>query len=493
MVANHRKTSLSISRLHLDPQNPRVGRGAQNEAEALQRLLDRFGNQIVSLARDIATYGLDPTQSWAVVKEHGQFIVVEGNRRLVACRLLLYPGKAPTPEFRRKFERIKITADIDSVSKISCVNFDTRQACRHWIQIKHHGEKQGTGTVSWGPEMVYLDQLANGGRKEGWNEFWFWLENTYNSDYELSGLIAGARNSQYTTMERLYNWALRERLQASLDTSGTITCSVDPYKIRPFIKTLLIGIISKGDTFTVDDISEVLPTVSSRTTNDQDDTKDVIDTLWKHTIGDNDITAPKPSKDATPQTEPPDAPPTSNTGDQSSPNPPASRKTSTGKGGNSRPTKSETNLYAGVTARNKLPGRLKDLLTECSKIVVDDSPETAAVMARVAVELTADALIEKRSITVKSKKADSPTLQEKLKAVLFHLDPAYDSPHPTLPLLRGAWAAIRANEHDSGHLVKDLNDSVHVYTFTATLDIARRANKTLTPLMQQMVEDIRNS
>ena len=89
----------SIKRLHLDLRNPRLGRpSVDTEAEAMTQLLKKFGPKIVGLARSIAEHGLNPTESWAIVQEDGKYVVLEGNRRLVACRLLDNPNKAPDSE-----------------------------------------------------------------------------------------------------------------------------------------------------------------------------------------------------------------------------------------------------------------------------------------------------------------------------------------------------------------------------------------------------------
>ena len=185
----------SIKRLHLDLRNPRLGRpSVDTEAEAMTRLLKEFGPKIVGLARSIAEHGLNPTESWAIVQEDGKYVVLEGNRRLVACRLLDNPNKAPDSETAATFERIKRgVRTAGSYLNPSCVEFEHRADARYWIHLKHHGAGSGEGTAAWGPEMVYLDQVNSGSSPVEWNEFWYWLEETYQHDRALVDLIDQAR------------------------------------------------------------------------------------------------------------------------------------------------------------------------------------------------------------------------------------------------------------------------------------------------------------
>ena len=72
-----------------------------------------------------------------------------------------------------------------------------------------------------------------------------------------------------------------------------------------------------------------------------------------------------------------------------------------------------------------------------------------------------------------------------------HLDPRLDDKDPTRPELAGTWAAIRVDNTD-GHFLRDLNNCVHSYQFTAPPEIAERANILLTPLLNAINTDLGN-
>ncbi|AYD90139.1 hypothetical protein D5R93_09255 [Actinomyces lilanjuaniae] len=415
----------------------------------MSRLLAEFGDEITALARSIAHHGLDPTQSWAVVEEQGQVVVLEGNRRLTACRLLERPSRAPTPDWVDRFRRISSTATTDdSYQRPNCVLFDRRADARYWIQIKHHGRGAGEGTAPWGPEMVYLDQLNNGGEPEGWNEFWYWLEEAYRPDPQMADLVNQARRKQYTTMKRVYDWKVKELLNAELGSDGTVHASADPQKIRPFIEALLTGMLPTGARPAGSPPAGTV--ISSRTLNDQETASNTLKCLWNRTIGQADVTAdyharaaepgdtqkrpaptgspPSPAGAAAPGGETSHGHPSSTAQDAGDPFQPD--RTSRPRN-HDRPRKGETHLYADVR-RASLPGRLREMLKECSDLKIDDHPQVCAVMARVTLELAVDALINHHHLTVKNQKN---RLVDKLKVVLRHLDPHYDAKEPGRPEL----------------------------------------------------------
>ena len=471
----------------------------------MARLLKEFGTKIIGLARSIAEHGLNPTESWAIVHEDNKYVVLEGNRRLVACRLLDNPRKAPDPETAATFERIKRgVRTTGSYLNPSCVEFEHRADARYWIHLKHHGAGSGEGTAAWGPEMVYLDQVNSGSSPVEWNEFWYWLEETYEHDRPLVDLIDQARHDQYTLMERVYTWKVKELLGASFTQPGQISVDVDTEKIKPFIHELITGMLTPQPKDPKAPGAADVLVISSRTLNSRDPARKLLGGVWRDTVGDADVTpattlsadtdASSPAQ-GTGEAEPvPDPFNTSSSaagaGTAGGPASESAPKRRNSRSAGSRvrqprTLKSETHLYHGVQ-RTHMPQRLRRLLQECSGLEIRSHPETASVMARIAVELAADALIDHQSLKPKSKH-----LIDKLTAVMRHLDPRLDAKDPTRPELAGTWAAIRTDTTD-GHFLRDLNNCVHSYQFTAPPEIAERANILLTPLLNAINTELGN-
>ena len=468
----------------------------------MARLLKEFGTKIVGLARSIAEHGLNPTESWAIVHEDNKYVVLEGNRRLVACRLLDNPRKAPDPQTAATFERIKRgVRTTGSYLNPSCVEFEHRADARYWIHLKHHGAGSGEGTAAWGPEMVYLDQVNSGSNPVEWNEFWYWLEETYQHDRPLVDLIDQARREQYTLMDRVYTWKVKELLGASFTQPGQINVNVDPDKIKPFIHKLITGMLTPQPKDPEAPGAADILVISSRTLNNRKPAAKKLADVWKDTIGDTDVTptstgTTSPAQDAggTEQAPGPSGASSSTAGTGAADNlasgAATEQKNPRPEGGSRprqpKPRKSETHLYHGVQ-RTHMPDRLRNMLQECSQLEITASPETASVMARVVVEAASDALIDHQSLQLKQR----ATLQDKLAVVMRHLDPLLDSKNPTRLELAGTWAAVRTDTAN-GHFVRDLNSCVHFFQFTAAPEMAKRANALFTPLLNAINAELGN-
>ncbi len=80
---------LSVDEMLLDQDNPRLG-SAGSQSEALQRLIDLNPGHFRKMMQSIKENGLDPGDSLYVIAGEADedFIVLEGNRRLSALKVL---------------------------------------------------------------------------------------------------------------------------------------------------------------------------------------------------------------------------------------------------------------------------------------------------------------------------------------------------------------------------------------------------------------------
>src|SRR5581483_2003902 len=80
--------------LHFDPHNPRLAEygidDATDENEILKVLWDAM--DVRELVQSIAASGFFPHEALIVAQEGGKSVVIEGNRRLAAVKILLSPG-----------------------------------------------------------------------------------------------------------------------------------------------------------------------------------------------------------------------------------------------------------------------------------------------------------------------------------------------------------------------------------------------------------------
>src|SRR5262245_43806487 len=86
--------SISIQNLLIDLQNPRYD-PRTNQREALLTMVNEQGAKIAALAEDIIIQGgLNPSELLMVMPsgDENTFVVMEGNRRITALKLLLSPS-----------------------------------------------------------------------------------------------------------------------------------------------------------------------------------------------------------------------------------------------------------------------------------------------------------------------------------------------------------------------------------------------------------------
>ncbi len=145
---------LKIDSLLLDQSNPRIPPVA-NQREALQQVIDDQQEKLVNLAESIVEEGISPIDLWFVEKseEHpDRWVVLEGNRRIAALKILHNPSVLPSlvlsKAIRKRFEAATKSFDVTKVEPITCIE-TTRRDAAPWIQRRHTGEDEGRGLVSW--------------------------------------------------------------------------------------------------------------------------------------------------------------------------------------------------------------------------------------------------------------------------------------------------------------------------------------------------------
>ena len=146
--------NLKIGSLLLDQQNPRIPPVA-SQRDALQQVIDDQEDKLANLAESIVEEGLSPIDVWFVERSptaNDKFVVLEGNRRLAALKLLQNPGALTdlvmSSSLKKRFEAAAAKFKPDLVEPVSCFE-TTREEANPWIQRRHTGEDEGRGIVSW--------------------------------------------------------------------------------------------------------------------------------------------------------------------------------------------------------------------------------------------------------------------------------------------------------------------------------------------------------
>ncbi|MCZ7467307.1 hypothetical protein [Rhizobium rhizogenes] len=147
--------SLPIEDLRLDIKNPRIAE-ATSQRDALQKIVTDQDIKLVALAESIVEDGLNPMDRFLVIPsedEPNKYIVLEGNRRLAALKILRNPavltGMQVRVSVKKRFEELAGTFDSDDFFNADCFDIEAREDAAMWINQRHTGENDGRGIVDW--------------------------------------------------------------------------------------------------------------------------------------------------------------------------------------------------------------------------------------------------------------------------------------------------------------------------------------------------------
>lgn len=144
---------ISVDKLLLNPENPRYD-PKSNQLNALRALAGDQEEKLFNLAQDIAERGLNPAELPIVtpLDGSGEYLVLEGNRRIAALKLLRSPslltGLGLSTTLIEKFNELVTNSSTTSPTSVMCAILSHEEA-NHWMQIRHTGENKGVGVVPW--------------------------------------------------------------------------------------------------------------------------------------------------------------------------------------------------------------------------------------------------------------------------------------------------------------------------------------------------------
>lgn len=151
---------VSVASLSLDPLNPRIAEADENlsQRKLIEYLLEY--DQVYELAKDIVEKGYFPTEALIGVVIEDKKIILEGNRRLTALKLLVNPDSAPQ-SYKKKFRGLSDRVDLSLIKKVRVVFAPSREAAAPMILAKH----TSTQVKSWSPIMQakFYKQLLDDG------------------------------------------------------------------------------------------------------------------------------------------------------------------------------------------------------------------------------------------------------------------------------------------------------------------------------------------
>ncbi len=146
----HVYRQIRITDLLLNPSNPRFN-PVQHQKETILSMIEDQQNKLVTLAEHILENGLNPTDIILVCPHQNQWLVLEGNRRVTALKLVNEPDLVPAQfaKLKRDFQKLNAILDNSILESIPCVIIEDKDVANEWIRLKHTGENDGAGIVRW--------------------------------------------------------------------------------------------------------------------------------------------------------------------------------------------------------------------------------------------------------------------------------------------------------------------------------------------------------
>lgn len=289
--------NLSPHSIELDSDNPRLP-GLPHEASQADVFKEMFeAGKAREMVRSIAKAGYFPDQRVVVVRKEGsksKFIVVEGNRRVCSCRVLLKPKLAPEKDqrFVQKWATVGEPV-IDSFKKIPAVIAPSREAARQLIVSRHLNQapvrgwsrfaqgKFAINAMEAGEDLEYVEQetgLKVADLRKAIQEarlFDLFLGLDW-SEEEREKLLENVDSFPIEALSRvLKNPVTKDRFgDVEFDEKGWPQFSWDAGKTKIFLKRLVYDAVPYFETN-----GEKKVELNSRTTNSKKDIEQYLDKL----------------------------------------------------------------------------------------------------------------------------------------------------------------------------------------------------------------------
>ncbi|MEU4699812.1 hypothetical protein [Nonomuraea dietziae] len=139
----------------LDQYNARLGEPQPDQKSTELALAELLGLQLFEMARDVLTFGTDPSASLIVTPEGappGKYRVLEGNRRLLVVKALTRPkivAEILSPARHKRLLDLSSAFRENPIKKLRCVVYEAEEEAEHWIELRHTGANNGVGLVEW--------------------------------------------------------------------------------------------------------------------------------------------------------------------------------------------------------------------------------------------------------------------------------------------------------------------------------------------------------
>ena len=210
---------IKVSNYYENPRHPI----ASDEFDTLKKLFDSVGiPQMLNLASDIKAHGLLPCNRIVVVYSEflKKYVVYEGNRRVAAIKLLLYPDTFTFLDKATidKVKKIVSGPGVDLSASLNCYVTDETEAF-FIMERLHSGEDHGRGLKSWDAREKENFKVRQGNKQSLSNLIYLYVQK-YCDGLDITTILP------FTTIQRIFN-NRKVRTKIGLDASDESTFTPD--------------------------------------------------------------------------------------------------------------------------------------------------------------------------------------------------------------------------------------------------------------------------
>lgn len=432
--------------LLLDENNPRFVQPVDSQKEAINALLADAPLKLLRLAEDIASEGaVNPTELPVVVEEDGNLIVVEGNRRLAALKLLRNPVLADAPEHQRRLQAL--AKEDKGPDSLVVFHAASRDDAKHWIDLRHTGENDGVGVVGWESWQSNNFRRRRGSQADRATMFCNAVVQDFPDESQLLADIETVRRERLTTLGRLVADPDVRRDFGFDFRDDQIVFHFDPIELLPGFKKIfrdLAGEVGVSQIKSKEQRQEYL--------------KESHQELPPRQKRLTEARAPGPVETV------------------------EAESATEGSGGTKKTRRtmprSERVIFQGLTLA-KVDLRTSKLLREAQTIEIDAAPGVAAILVRVIVEL----VVTEANVRLSTGVGEAERLKRKLGSALLAIDPNMKDPGKRDKSLEPAWVRSQ-DEHPL--IVQTMHAFVHNVMANPTAGEVRELSRTFRPLLEQL-------
>ena len=143
-----------LSELQLDQQNYRTGE-TSSQRDAFATIIEDQKDKLANLAEDLlAMGGVSPGEPIWVTRDlnvRGMYIVLEGNRRVAALKILETPALADGTVVEKAFTVLAEQYAENPIRELEACVFPTREEAHPWQRRRHLTSASGVGLQGWKP------------------------------------------------------------------------------------------------------------------------------------------------------------------------------------------------------------------------------------------------------------------------------------------------------------------------------------------------------